>query len=141
MRNHPKETRNAWRRCFLTTTAVVVITVSVVAGSLTSPHLWAQTSAVPATEPQSLKAMEAAGIKMSFEVASVKQNNSGNANNRGPGSLGALYSGPYIPPPGGLFSITNTPLFDYIKVCVRSHELPNQPLISPIAEVGHYKWV
>src|ERR1700722_7360199 len=74
-----------------------------------------QSTSFQAPAAQSLKAMEAAGIKMSFEAASVKPNNSGNANNRGPGSLGGPYSGPYIPPPGGLFSATNTTLFDYIR--------------------------
>ncbi len=111
MRNHPKETGNAWRRFFLATTAVVVLAVSVLADAPTSPRLWAQSSAAPAAKPQSLEAMEAAGVKMSFDAASVKPNKSGSlrANN-----IGGLYRGAAYSPTGGLFSATRTPLEAYI---------------------------
>jgi uncharacterized protein (TIGR03435 family) len=111
MRHHPKETRNAWRRSFLATTAVVVLAVSVVANALTSPRLWAQASAAPAAKPQSLEAMEAAGVKMSFDVASVKQNKSVEPRHTNVPLNGACDS---PPPAGGLFSATNMPLINYI---------------------------
>jgi hypothetical protein len=42
MRNHPKETRNAWRGFFLATTAVVMLAVPVLLGLMPVPRLSAQ---------------------------------------------------------------------------------------------------
>ncbi len=58
--------------------------------------------------------MGAAGIKMSFDAASVKPNNSGDPNSRGTANIGGLYRGAPFSPPGGLFSATNESLATYI---------------------------
>ena len=77
MGSHAGRTRNSWKKYLLVTAGVAALAVF---GALTGPLL-AQSSASqsPATSAptaQSLEAMEAAGIKMEFDVASVKQNKS-----------------------------------------------------------------
>src|SRR5580704_16356494 len=55
----------------------------------------------------SLEEMEAKGVKMSFDVASVKPNNSGG---RFASNIGPLYPGAPYSPTGGFFSATNVNL-------------------------------
>jgi uncharacterized protein (TIGR03435 family) len=55
----------------------------------------------------SLEEMEAKGVKMSFDVASVKPNNSGG---RSASNVGPLYPGAPYSPTGGFFSATNVRL-------------------------------
>ena len=91
MRNHPKkEALNAWRNLFLATGGVVAL---VVLGMLTA---WAQSAATQSSTTQSLQAKESAGVKMAFDVASVKPNNSGG---RFASNIGPLYPGAPFPPP------------------------------------------
>ncbi len=111
MRKHSEETRNAWRRFFIVPTAVVVLTASVFGGALTSPRLWAQAPAAPAAKPQSLEAMEAAGIKMSFDVASVKPNKSDEPQHTNVPFVAGLKASPST---GGFFSATNYGVGYYI---------------------------
>jgi len=102
MRNHPKkEALNAWRNLFLATGGVVALVVS---GVLTA---WAQSAATQSSATQSLEAREAAGVKMAFDVASVKPNNSGG---RFASNIGPLYPGAPYSPTGGFFSATNVNL-------------------------------
>jgi uncharacterized protein (TIGR03435 family) len=64
-------------RAFLATVCVAALTVLFVAGVLTAPRLQAQSPASQSAATQgaqSAEAMEAAGVKMSFDVASVKLN-------------------------------------------------------------------
>jgi uncharacterized protein (TIGR03435 family) len=112
MRNHAK-----WRGLFLATAAIAALAVLAVLGALTAPRLRAQTPAgqspaTPAPTAQSLEAMEAAGIKMSFDVASVKPNKSGDRSRSSNVPLEPLarYS-----PTGGLFSATNYSLVAYLS--------------------------
>jgi uncharacterized protein (TIGR03435 family) len=102
------------RGLFLVTAGVVALAVPLIVGVLTAPlgaqSPAAQSSATAAPAPQSLEAIEAADVKMSFDVASVKPNQSG----------GRAYSnvplapGGVFPPNGGLFSAANNPLLAYI---------------------------
>jgi uncharacterized protein (TIGR03435 family) len=62
-------------------------------------------SATPA--PQSLEEMEARGVKISFDVASVKPTTSGG---RFVSNIGPLYPGAPYSPTGGFFSATNANL-------------------------------
>ena len=88
--------------------ALAIGTLAVpLAGSVLIGSRRAQT---PTPTPQSLEAMEVAGIKMSFDVASVKLNKSG-----GPARTNVAMS-PHAdyPPTGGLFSATNFRLQTYL---------------------------
>jgi uncharacterized protein (TIGR03435 family) len=93
--------------------AVLVIaglTAPVWAQSATSQPPATQTSSAQAPAAQSLDAMEAVGVKMSFDVASVKPNKSGGRDYSNiPLAPGAAYS-----PTGGLFSATKVSLIAYI---------------------------
>jgi len=109
MKNHGKENWSSWRNRILTAAAIVALAVSVFVGVLTAPVL-AQSAASQSPSTQSLEAMEAAGLKMSFDVASVKPNKSGG---RGYSNV-PLRPAVISPPNGGLFSATNLPLIVYI---------------------------
>jgi hypothetical protein len=92
------------KRNILATVGVAALAILTVAGAPIAP-IWArstaaQSPAASTSAPQSLEAMEAAGIKMSFDVASVKLNTSGV-----PARSNALGSGAAFPT-GGLFSAT-----------------------------------
>jgi uncharacterized protein (TIGR03435 family) len=71
----------------------------------------AQPSSTPAPKAQSLEAMEAAGVKMAFDVASVKQNLSSDAAHTNV-NLSALDGSPAT---GGFLSSVNFPLSSYIQ--------------------------
>jgi hypothetical protein len=93
MRNDPrKEVLNAWRNLFLATGGVAALVVS---GVLTA---WAQSGATQSSTTQSLEAKGSAGVKMAFDVASVKPNNSGG---RFASNIGPLYPGAPYTPTGG----------------------------------------
>lgn len=66
-----------------------------------------QSTSGPAAGSQSLQAMEAAGVKMSFDAASVKLNNPGD---RGGHANVPLAPGAAFSRTGGLFSVANVPL-------------------------------
>jgi uncharacterized protein (TIGR03435 family) len=109
MTDHAKRKGN-----ILTTVGVAALAILTVVGAPIAPT-WAQSTAAqsPATltsAPQSLEAMEAAGVKMSFDVASVKLNKSG-----GPAHTNVAMS-PHADysPTGGLFSATNFRLQTYL---------------------------
>src|SRR5579862_3653616 len=98
-------------KALLTTVVAAALVVPLVAVALTGQKLWAQaptiqSPAAPAPVTQSLEEMEAAGVKMSFDVASVKLNKAGCCNH----SNVPLSSGAGFAPTGGLFSATNFPL-------------------------------
>jgi uncharacterized protein (TIGR03435 family) len=102
---------NMLRKSVLSTAKIAPLIVLLFVGVLAAPAL-AQSApghpqANPAPAAQSLEAMEAAGVKMAFDVASLKPNNSGGqfASNIGPLYPGAPYS-----PTGGFFSATNVNL-------------------------------
>ena len=87
--------------------------------SIATPRLLAQTQAGQSAAtrsrtiqaPQSLKEMETAGVRMAFDVASVKPNTSNDpANSRFPLGPGDGYV-----PNGGLFAATNQPLIVYLR--------------------------
>lgn len=63
-----------------------------------------------AATPQSLEELEAAGTKISFDVASVKPNKAGGRSH----SNISLTPGAAFYPTGGLFSATNLPLIAYL---------------------------
>src|SRR5438105_3648691 len=114
MRSDATETRGGWTGLFLTAAGVVILAASLVAGAVTAPPLLAQapagqTLATPAA--QSLEAMEASGIKMAFDVASVKRNKSGDPR----GQMNVPLGGDGWVPTGGHFSVTNLPLLIYIS--------------------------
>src|SRR5579862_8059107 len=91
------------------TAAIVTLAVSLTAGVPTTLRPQAQAPEGQIPTPQSLETMEAAGVKMSFDVASVKPNKSDE-----PRHTNVPLAGDPAPPPGGLFSATNTPLVEYI---------------------------
>jgi uncharacterized protein (TIGR03435 family) len=103
------------RELIATIAAVVALVAPLVAGGLTAslganPPPAQSPDPTSASVPQSLEAMEAAGIKMSFDVASVKPNKSaGRDYSNIPLAPGAAYS-----PTGGLFSATKVSLIAYI---------------------------
>jgi uncharacterized protein (TIGR03435 family) len=75
--------------------------------------VWSQSAASqsPTTQDaRSLEVMEAAGVKMTFDVASVKPNKSSDR----PNSNVRIEPGDVSPPNGGLFSATNLLLIAYI---------------------------
>lgn len=67
------------------------------------------TPATPVANNQSLQEMEAAGVKLSFDVASVKINNSG-PNQARSSNVISFNPGASSRPTGGLFTTTNEPL-------------------------------
>ncbi len=86
------------------------------------PPLWPQSRTAeppagqsPATQSPTPDWQTAAGGKMSFDVASVKQNKSGNASaNNPPYSNVPLSPGDIYSATGGLLSATNWPLWQYM---------------------------
>ena len=88
---------NGWRKLFLATAGVASLAVPIVAGLLTAPR---QLAAQSAAVPQSLEEMEAKGVKMSFDLVSVKPNNS---DGRFASNIGPLYPGLPTPPPEVFF--------------------------------------
>ena len=106
MSNHVGEALNGRRKLLLAAAGVAALAVPLAVGVLTAPRLQAQAPAA-----QSLEAMEAAGVKMAFDVASVKPNNSGG---RFASNIGPLYPGAPYTPTGGFFSATNVKLADLI---------------------------
>ena len=109
MRDH--DTGSASR--FLVTAGVALLSIPLIVGGLNAPRLRAQSPVSPSPAiqaAQSLKEMEAAGVKMSFDVASVKPNNSDSPTTSNIGGPGSAYF-----PTGGLFSATNKTLINYIS--------------------------
>src|SRR5580704_17635844 len=114
MRNHAEP-----RKLFRATVQVLALVIPVIAGVLTAPPLWpqsaaSQSSATQSSSPQapasqSLVSMEAAGVKMAFEVVSVKPDKT----NGRAYSIVPLGPGTF-PPTGGLFSATGYPLETYL---------------------------
>jgi uncharacterized protein (TIGR03435 family) len=76
MRNRETEIRSGWGNRVLSASGIAAQAALLFVGLIIAPRSRAQT---PTGQPpaQSLEAMEAAGIKMSFDVASLKQNISG----------------------------------------------------------------
>jgi uncharacterized protein (TIGR03435 family) len=92
----------------------MTLAVLVALGVLTAPRLQAQSPAsqsVGTQGAQSPEAMEAAGVKMSFDVASAKPNKSSDLQRYTNFPLG----GSAFVPTGGLFSTKNIPLLIYIN--------------------------
>ncbi len=109
MSNRVKETRSDWRNGVLSTSRIAVqAALLFMMGLIIAPRSRAQTP-TGQSPVQSLEAMQAAGIKMSFDVASVKPNKSDE-----PRHTNVPLFGNPVPPAGGLFSATNTPLIEYI---------------------------
>jgi uncharacterized protein (TIGR03435 family) len=102
--------RAEWRRCLRATVGVAALALLVVASArLRAQAPAGQTLATPAA--QSLEAMEAAGVKLSFDVASVKPNKSGDRSRSSNVPLDPLARYSLT---GGLFSATNYPLIAYL---------------------------
>ena len=119
MSNHPEETQNGWKKFFLPTVGVSALVVLLVLGDLTmqvcaqsAPN---QSPATPTPSAQSFEQMEASGIKMSFDVTSVKPNKSDDPAT----SLVPLDSGNAFRPTGGHFLATNQALFRYLMFAYR----------------------
>src|ERR1700761_4424240 len=108
MPNRAKEIRSGWRTRVLLTSGIASQAALLFVGLIIVPPSRAQ---APTGQPpaQSLEAMEAAGVKMSFDVASVKPNKSDEPRH----SNVPLFGNP-VAPAGGLFSATNIPLIEYI---------------------------
>jgi uncharacterized protein (TIGR03435 family) len=107
--------RAQWKRLLLATAGAAALAVPIFADALMAPRLRAQASATQspanaAPAAQSLEAMEAAGIKMEFDVASVKPNKSSDLQRYANLPLG----GDAYVPTGGLFSAKNIPLLLYM---------------------------
>ncbi|HEY6466930.1 MAG TPA: TIGR03435 family protein [Candidatus Acidoferrales bacterium] len=88
----------------------LVFAVLAVVGALIAPAA-AQSSTASPPADQSLQEMEALGVRMSFEVASVKPNKSGGRENA---NVPLLVPGARFPSTGGLFSATNYSLITYV---------------------------
>jgi bla regulator protein BlaR1 len=110
MKEHLGAALSARKKILLATAGVVALAVPVLAGVLTAPRLRAQAPAGQSPKAQSLEAMEAAGIKMEFDVASVKPNKSSDLQRYANFPMG----GNAWLPTGGLFSTKNIPLVIYI---------------------------
>jgi uncharacterized protein (TIGR03435 family) len=110
MESHAKQIWSGWSSPIVAAAAILPLAAPVFLVLMTVPRLGAQAQAAPAAKPQSLEAMEAAGVKMSFDVVSVKPSNPAGrpyANlSRAPGAV--------LTPTGGLFSATNLPLVSYV---------------------------
>ena len=112
MESHAKQIWSGWSGPIVAAAAILPLAAPVFLVLMTVPRLRAQqqaaqSSAAPAAKPQSLEAMEAAGVRMSFDAASVKPNNSGG---RFASNIGPLYPGAPYSPTGGFFSATNANL-------------------------------
>jgi bla regulator protein blaR1 len=103
MRNHVGETLKTWKKLLLGTVGVTALAMMLIAGVLSSPRLRAQSPTVPQWQT-------AAGGKMAFDVASIKQNKSGN----NPYANFPLEDGSAYSRNGGLLSVTDFPLSAYI---------------------------
>ncbi len=103
----------AWRKSLMTRIRALVVTALLIASFTLSTHSQSASSQSPATAAaqeavdQSLQAMEAAGVKMSFDAASVKINDSGSS--RGEHSNVPLGPGAPFTRTGGLFDAANEP--------------------------------
>jgi hypothetical protein len=141
--SYAKENLSSWRNRILTIGATGALAITLLAGVLAAPAQSAasqssatQSSSTQAPSAQSLDAMEAAGIKMAFDVASVKPNKSGGRAYSNvlliPGA-GAVYS-----PTGGLFSAANYPLIAYMAFAYDMTGDQALQLGSSIAKLGHH---
>jgi uncharacterized protein (TIGR03435 family) len=110
-----------------------ILAFAVLLYSIAMPRLLAQTPAgqsaatqsAASQTPQSLKEMETAGVRMVFDVSSVKPNTSNEAaNSRFPLGPGDAYV-----PNGGLFAATNQPLIVYLRFAFKlgQSDLPGLP--------------
>jgi hypothetical protein len=109
----------------LTMVLVAGLTAIALAAQSTTPG---QAPAAAAPAPQSLEAMEAAGVKMAFDVTSVKPNKSDDrVYTNFPIGPGDVYS-----PTGGLFSAKHLPLIAYIQFAYRMTGAQIQDLISTL---------
>ena len=96
-----------------------ILVLPVLLFSISIPHLVAQaqagqsaaTRSAASQAPQSLKEMQTAGVRMAFDVASVKPNTS----NEPAHSRFALGPGDGYVPNGGLFAATNQALIVYLR--------------------------
>jgi uncharacterized protein (TIGR03435 family) len=97
-----------------------------IAMMLCTPLLGAQSTASEPTAhaPQSLAEMEAEGVNLSFDVASVKLNNSGG---RTVANIGLLFPGATYTPTGGPFSATNEPVDSLIMF---AYDLGSYPYLQ-----------
>jgi uncharacterized protein (TIGR03435 family) len=100
---------NGWRSLFVAKVGVITLAVALVVGALASSRRGAQ---APSAQPPVPEWQIAAGGKVSFDVASVKQNKSGGRLS----SNVSLAPGDGLPTPlsGGLFSATNYQLVFYV---------------------------
>jgi hypothetical protein len=94
----------------------VLLTVSIVAGV-----------------PSPLQGQQAAPDKPAFEVASVKQNKSGDP----PNSNFTLGPGDRYIPNGGLFSASGFPLITYIEFAYNNDGKSDAISAAPVAGLGH----
>jgi uncharacterized protein (TIGR03435 family) len=100
------------RRSLLTTPSLIALTVALFASAIARP-VQAQSTAnqAPATQPTTVPQWQKdAGGSLTFDVASVKKNDSGSRSI----SSNVPLSGDLGAPTGGLYSGTNLPLSNYI---------------------------
>ena len=110
------EALSAWKKALLAAAGAVTLGLPLVIGVLAAPQ----------QEAQSLEAMQAAGVKMSFDTASVKQNMTNDRATRN--ILDIPLTSDASVETGGRFSVTGTPLRDYIYFAYRLHiNLPGLP--------------
>ena len=121
MRNRVGETLKTWKKLLLATVGVVALAVTLIAGVLSSPRLRAQSPTVPQWQT-------AAGGKMAFDVASVKQNKSGN----NPYANFPLEDGNAYSRNEGLLSVTDFPLEAYIAFAYKLTPSQSQAVDSQL---------
>jgi len=83
---------------------------------------------------------KAAGGKMSFEVASVKENKSGVSASNRPTSNIPLDTQNLYAPTGGLFSATNFPLLEYMRFAYKLTPEQSQALYSQVPWANTNRW-
>ncbi len=115
MSNRVGQTLSRGRKLLLATAGVAALAVPLLVGVATAPRLLAQSAS-----SQSLEAMEAAGVKMSFDVASVKPNKT---NARPTSNIGEALDDTFVPT-GGLFSVTSSALMAYLRFAYKTNMIP-----------------
>ena len=83
---------------------------------------------------------KAAGGKMSFEVASVKENKSGVSDSNRPTSNVPLDAQSLYAPTGGLFSATNFPLLEYMRFAYKLTPEQSRALYSQVPWANTNRW-
>ena len=112
-----------------------IVWVAVALGLLLPPRLLAQ-----AQSPQIPQWQRAAGGKMAFDVASVKENRSGVSPSSRPTSNVPLDPQNLYAPTGGLFSATNFPLLEYMMFAYKLTPEQSRAFQSQVPWVNINRW-